>query len=320
MQNYTSYKSYFFQRSVNFVFGIKCPPFYKVFFQTCKNTFNSKKMNNIKGIIYFLLAASFFISCESRKELEKKADIRLKHIQQLIDQNSLNVAKSEIDSINLLFPRLINKRRVAAALEDTILRRESTRTLAYCDSILPSKQHEMDSIQKNFRFEKDKIYQETGNFIYKTQQTEYNTSRIYLKTYVDENAEYYLISNYCGGKLEHTTVEVSAKDLSAHTDTIDTSNPDYHSFTNDGQRWEIVTFKNQADKGVVAFIAQNNNLPVKVTLHGKKNYVYYLADADKKAITETYHLWIVKKDVVKLHKEIMKSKFIIDRIQRVKRK
>ena len=272
-------------------------------------------MKNIKRVFFFMLIFTLFISCNSRKKLEKQADIRLKHIEQLISKNSLNAAKIEIDSFHLLFPRLVNKRRIAVAFEDTILRRESSRTLAYCDSILPYKQHEADSIQKNFRFEKDKVYQETGNYIYKTQKTESNSARIYLKGYVDGNGDFYLISNYCGIKLEHVTVEVLAKDLFAHTDTIVTSDPNYHSFTDGGQRWEVVTFKNEAGKAVAAFIAQYSNMQIKVILHGKKNYSYYLADSDKKAITESYHLWIVKTDVIKLQKEIKKAHAIIGRIK-----
>ena len=277
-------------------------------------------MKNIKRIFYFILIFTLFISCNSRKKLEKQADIRLKHIEQLINKNSLNAAKIEIDSFHMLFPRLVSKRRVAAAFEDTILRRESSRSLAYCDSILPFKQHEADSIQRNFRFEKDKIYQETGNYIYKTQKTENNATRIYLKAYVDENADFYLISNYCGSKLDHVTVEAIANDLFAHTDTIDTSNPDYHSFTNEGQRWEVVTFKNDAGKAVAAFISQYFTQQIKVVLHGKKNYSYYLADSDKKAITESYHLWIIKTDVAKLKKEIKKAHAIIDRIKLERKK
>ena len=277
-------------------------------------------MKNIKGVFFFILIFTFLTSCNSREKQEKQADIRLKHIEQLIDRNLLNAAKIEIDSIHLLYPRLVNKRRIAAALEDTIVRRESSRTLAYCDSILPKKQHESDSIQKNFRFEKDKIYQETGNFIYKTQQTESNTNRIYLKAYVDENANLFLISNYCGGKLEHTTVEVIANELFAHTDTIDTSDPNYHSFTDGGLRWEVVTFKNEAGRDVASFVAQYVSRQIKVILHGKRNYVYYLADSDKKAITETYHLWIVKKDVVKLQNEIKKASAKIERIKLEKSK
>ena len=70
-----------------------------------------------------LLVFSLFTSCDSRKEQEKQADIRLKHIEQLISQNTLNAAKIEIDSIHLLFPKLVEKRKIAAAFEDTIARR-----------------------------------------------------------------------------------------------------------------------------------------------------------------------------------------------------
>jgi hypothetical protein len=265
-----------------------------------------------------LLALVLLISCDSRHKQEKLADERLKRIEALINQNSLNAAKIEIDSIHFLYPRLVNKRRIAATFADTIARRESTRNLAYCDSVLPFKQHQADSIQRNFRFEKDQKYQEVGNFVYKTQQTESNASRVYLKTYVDENADFYLVSNYCGGKIEHTSLEVSVNDLFAHTDTLDISNPAYHSYNDGGSHWETLTFKNDADKGVSAFISQNSSARIKITLHGKKSYVYYLSDADKKAIVETYHLWIVKKDVVKLQKEIKKATTIIERIKREK--
>ena len=272
---------------------------------------------NIQNFI-LLMSLVLIISCDSRHKQEKLADERLKRIEVLINQNSLNAAKIEIDSLHFLYPRLVDKRRIAAAFADTISRRESARNLAYCDSILPNKLHEADSIQKNFRFEKDEKYQDIGNFVYKTQQTESNSTRTFLKTYVDENADFYLVSNYCGGKIEHTSVEVSVKDLFAHTDTVNISNSAYHSFNDGGSHWETLTFKNNADKGVSAFIAQNFSSRIKITLQGKKSYAYYLADADKKAVLETNHLWIVKKDVVKLQKEIKKAKMIIERIKREK--
>jgi len=272
-------------------------------------------MNKIFQITILCICNIIIFSCDSHEKQEKQAAERIKHVEQLISAKSYNAAKIEIDSIHFLFPRLIDKRRIASALEDTIVRLESTRTLTYCDSILPTKQHEADSIQRNFRFEKNERYQEFGNYIYKTQQTENNTNRIYLKAYVDENTDFYLISNYCGGKIEHFCVEVSVNDLFAHTDTIDTSNASNHSFTDAGTHWEAVTFKNETDKGVSAFIAQYASMRIKVTLYGKKSYVYYLADSDKKAITETYHLWVVKSDVAKLQKEIKKATLKIEHIK-----
>jgi len=259
-----------------------------------------------------------FFSCSSRDAQEKDADRRLKHIEQLINENALNSARIEIDSIHVLYPLLVDKRRVAAALQDTILRRESARSLAYCDSLLVQKKHEADSIQRNFRLEKNEKYQQFGNLIYKSQQTESNSSRIYLKAYVDENNDFYLISNYFGGKIEQGSVEVSVNDVYAHTDTISSSNAAYHSFNDGGSHWESLTFKNEADRGVAAFIAQNSTFRLKVTLYGKKTYVYFLADSDKKAIAATYHLWIVRKDVDKLQKEIKKASKKIARIKQDK--
>jgi len=271
-----------------------------------------------KLIPAILVMVVIFSSCNKREAQEKDADKRLKHIEQLIAGNALNAAKIEIDSIHSLYPRLVSKRKIAAALADTIVRRESARTLAYCDSILPLKQQEADSVQRNFRLEKNEKYQQFGSYIYKTQLTESNTNRIYLKAYVDENADLYLISNYCGTKIEHTSIEVSANDVYAHTDTLSTSSSAYHSFNDDGSHWESLTFKNQEDKGVTAFIAQNQGARLRVTLSGKKPYVYYLNDGDKKAIAETYHLWIVKKDVAQLQKEIKKATLKIEKINKRK--
>lgn len=276
-------------------------------------------MKKTRLILKSILIICVFFSCDSRKSQEENADKRLKHIQELIDNNSFNAAKNEIDSIHSLFPMLVDKRRIAASLSDTVLRRESSRSLAFCDSILPGKMHEMDSIQKNFRFEKNIKYQEIGNYVYKTEQTESNATRTYLKTYVDENADFYLVSNYCGGKIEQQSVEVSANELFAHTDTISLSDPNNHRFDDGGSHFESIIFKNESGKTVVEFITQSASKVLKITLHGKKSYTYYLADADKKAIIETYHLWKVKKDVVQLHKEIKKATLRIMRINNSKK-
>jgi hypothetical protein len=180
---------------------------------------------------------------------------------------------------------------------------------------LPREQQEFDSISRNFRFEKNKKYQEFGNYVYKTQITESNSTRTYLKAYVDENADFYLISNYCGRKIEQSSVEVSVDGLFAHTDTIEASNPNYFAFNDEGSHWETLTFKNEADKGVTAFIAHYGSKSVKVTLHGKMNYSYYLENSDKQAIVQTFNLWIVKKDIHRLQFEIKKATAIIKKIK-----
>lgn len=271
------------------------------------------KIKHSSSIVYLLVF--LLVSCNSREAQEKQADIRLSNIEKLINDNALNSAKIQIDSIHLLFPRLVARRKIAAAFADTIVRRESARTLAYCDSISPLKIKEQDSIQRNFRFEKDTVYQEVGNYVYKAQKIENNTNRNYLKAYVNENADFYLVSNYCGAKIEHSSVQVSANQLFANSDTIEISNAANHSFTDAGTRWEAVTFKNEESYRVSEFILQYQSQSIKVSLHGKKTATYFLTESDKKAVVEAYKLWVVKKDVAKLQKEIKKAKLKIDRIK-----
>ena len=269
-----------------------------------------------KTFIFCMLIFSVVLSsCNSKEKQEKQADERLKHIEQLISENNYGTAKLEIDSIHILFPRLVSKRKIAVAYRDTIIRRESSRTLAYSNSILPIKQHEFDSIQRDFRFEKNDKYQEFGNYVYKSQITEQNTGRNYLKCYVDENADLYLISNISGNKIEHNAVQLTVNEISIQTDTTKTSKANFHNFSDAGMYWESLTFKNDEESGLTAFITENQKEKIKVNLIGKKKISYYLSEQDKKAIAATYRFWILKKDLKQLQKEIEKATIRIGNIK-----
>lgn len=269
-------------------------------------------MNFFKIFSIVALVAAF-TSCNGNGSPEKQADEKLLEIQKLIVENNWTAARLKIDSIHTLYPRLVDKRRVAVALADTITRRESALALAYCDSILPLKKAEADSLMKFFRFEKDEKYQEVGNYVYKTQITEQNTGRNYLKSYVDEKANFYLVSNVGGMRLNHKNVMVSAGDGFATTETDSLANGVFHSFTTDGQYFESLTFTN-AEGGIGGFVSANRAKKIKVTLLGTKKIEYQLSDIDKKAIEASYHLWILKKDIMQLDKEILKAKVKIGNV------
>ena len=243
-------------------------------------------------------------SCSRRARDEKAADQQLLQIQQLIEENNYQAALGSIDSLHRIYPRLVSKRRIAAAYRDTIIRRQSSALLAVSDSLLPLKIRQVDSLQKNFRYEKDDKYQEFGNFVYKTQITEQNINRNYLKCYVDDNADIYLISNVSGTKLNHTGVKVSAGDIFAQTDTTQSSNGVFHNFSDGGGYWESLTFKNENDGGIVQFISQHQSEKIKVNLFCKKNVSYILNDQDKKAIAATYELRLLKRDLKKLQNDM----------------
>ena len=261
----------------------------------------------------------FFFSCESEKEKQQKdASVRLSRVESLINDNKLGDAKIELDSIHVLYPRLVEERRYAKALEDTVVRIENQRNLDYFKSILPEKKQQADSIAKNFRFEKNDTYQDVGQYVYKTLNIESNIDRIYLRAYINENAEFFLISNFVASyKLEHTRVKASIGDDYAQTGDVPADSPMNHTFSDNGMNYEMVTFKNEAAGNVPLFIAENPKQRIKITLEGKRTYNYYLNDFEKKALNETYNLWVAKKDVVMLEKEIQKATLIIERINQL---
>jgi hypothetical protein len=263
---------------------------------------------------YIILAVTLFTACNSREKEEQLAEKRLQIIHSLIQNNELNAAKIQIDSLHVLFPRLINKRKVAAIFKDTIVVRESKRTLKYCDSMLVVLQQEYDSIRQNFRFEKNTTYQEIGNYVYKNYSTENHTDRTYLKCYVDENADIFLLSNYYGSPIQHVSVRVSCGDLFAQTDSIHISNAANHSYTIDGVHRQTIRFKTEQNGNLIHFIAEHAEHPIKVSLLGKSTISYMLTPNDKKAMKESFIFWMVKSDIVQLEKEIKKAKQKIEKI------
>jgi len=274
--------------------------------------------------VYLIVVFTSFLmltSCANKQEVQKKeAEARLNSISNLIQNNTYNAAKIQIDSIHLLYPHLIKIREKAQEFQDTITRRESTRSLMYCDSLLSVKQLEFKNLQQRFKLEKDKKYQTIGNYIHKSQLVENNIGRTFLNAYVDEQANYYLVSTYCGEKLSHCSVKVSVGDVYCQTDTIKTNNAFNHSFTDGELRWEEVTFKNDKEHGVSAFLAQYQNQSIKVLLLGNKIHDYSLSNRDKLAIIETYNLWVVMKDLQQLKSQTKKLKFKISQINKHKSK
>lgn len=238
--------------------------------------------------IFLFLSIILLSSCSSRKQEEKLADDRLANVRLLINENKLNEAKSEIDSVHLLFPRLVDKRKLAVALKDTIILRESYRTMNYCNKLLPDIKAAYEQLEKKFVFQKNEKYEETGKYIYKTQTGEQNTGRNYLKCEVDENGDFFISSMYSGSKINQYAVKAEAAGMEVITDP-DTKNAGVLHTFNDGERYfEQLTFKNDADGGLTAFINSNKLLAIKVTLIGSKKISYTLAQTDKDAIVATY--------------------------------
>ena len=187
--------------------------------------------------------------------------------------------------------------------------KEAERTIAFCDSLLPIKIEEAEALKKGFNFEKDSVYEEIGNYIWKQQTIERNVQRCYIRSGVNEKGEIYLASVFYGGApINHTGLKVSTPDGQfAETASIAYDGGVNYRFKDLGKTTEVVTYKGEKGLDAAKFIATNVKERIKAEYTGGKPYTIYIADGDKKAIAATYDLATVLSDLENLIKEKDKS-------------
>lgn len=259
-------------------------------------------MKKIQLSLLTLFIVFLVVSCSKNRNEIEDADKRLALIKSLIADNKLNEAKVQIDSLHLLFPKLVDKRKVAVALKDTIILRESYKMLDYCQKALPELKKTYESLSSGFVFEKNEKYDETGKYICKTQVAEQNAGRNYLSVEVDENGDVFLVSHYSGAKINHSKLEINAAGVTVSSDK--NSAGVLHAFSDGSAFFENLTFKNEADGGIAGFIASNKNSAVKVTLIGTKSFTYLLSDKDRVAVANGFVFAKTRKAIVKAENDM----------------
>ena len=160
-----------------------------------------------KSAICITLATLALAGCNND---EKNAQARLDNARSMYEQNEFFAAKNEIDSIRILYPKEFKVIREGLTLMRQVEQKEAERNLAFCDSLIPVKQQELEGLKKGFNFEKDSAYNEIGNYVSKQQTIERNIQRCYIRSGVNEKGEMYLASVYFGGKpINHTGIKLS---------------------------------------------------------------------------------------------------------------
>lgn len=253
-----------------------------------------------------MLAAFILCSCGNQ---EKEARARLNNARTMFENNEFFAAKNEIDSIRALYPKEIKVLKESLGLMRQVEIKEAERTLAYCDSLMPIRIEEVEELRKGFVFEKDSIYEEVGNFIWKQQTIERNVNRCYIRSGVNERGEMYLASVYYGASpINHTSVKLSTpNDLYAETPSIAYDGGVNYRFKDEGATTEVVTYKGDGALDAINLIYNNEKERIKMEYMGGKPYVIYIADADKKAIVETFNLGTVLSDIYQMNIEMNKA-------------
>lgn len=259
-----------------------------------------------KSAICIALAAVTLAACN---QTEKEAQARLNNARSMYERNEFFAAKSEIDNLRALYPKEYKVLKEGLALMRQVELKEVERTIAFCDSLLPIKIEEAEALKKGFNFEKDSVYEEIGNYIWKQQTIERNVQRCYIRSGVNEKGEIYLASVFYGGApINHTGIKVSTPDGQfAETAAIAYDGGVNYRFKDLGKTTEVVTYKGEKGLDAAKFISTNVKERIKAEYTGGKPYTIYIADGDKKAIAATFDLATVLSDLENLIKEKDKS-------------
>ena len=248
---------------------------------------------------YYVACLALALALTGCDNAKREAQERLEKARTYYENNDFFAARSEIDSLRAQYPKEIEALKEALTLMRQVDLKEAERNIAFCDSLMPIRLHEADSLKAGFTFEKDSAYEELGNYIWKQQTIERNVQRCYVRCGVDENGEMYLASVYYGGHpIDHTSIKLSTPEgLYAETASIPYDGGVNYHFKDMGSTTEVVTYKGTNGQDAIKFIYDHAQERIRVEYKGGKPYIIYMAEADKKALVATYNLATALTDI-----------------------
>ncbi len=230
---------------------------------------------------YYIYALLLSLLSACTNNGEKEAEMHLQRAESAFNSRNYNEAKLQIDTIRTLYPKAFDARKAAIKLMQQVDLKEQERSIVYLDSMMLIKQAQFDSIKGSFILEKDKEYQEVGNYLYPTQTIEKNGGRSFLRGQVSELGEMSITSIYCaGGAIHHSSVKVINGDLYSQTPNT----KDSYETTIGGRHIEKADYKLGDDGGVIAFIVTNKANNLKLQFIGDKTYTTLMTNSDREAI------------------------------------
>ncbi|MBR6370436.1 MAG: hypothetical protein IKS24_05090 [Bacteroidaceae bacterium] len=243
-----------------------------------------------------ILAIVAFITATGCKEdVEKSASRHLENAREAFSELNYSLAKQEIDSIRILYPKAFEARKQGLALMQEIEMAEQLRSIEYEDSMIALAKAAFEAIKGNYMFEKDEQYQDMGSYTIKSQDPIRNIERNYIRGKVDELGRMTLVSHYRGNAyIHHDQIRLNVGETYVETPVSD----ERHEFTDLGICYERLSFMNGNDGGAAAFINENLDKDITYTLYrqtepGSKRAVsgnLKMNREDRYAIAQLYNL------------------------------
>ncbi|PWD97545.1 outer membrane protein assembly factor BamD [Marinilabilia rubra] len=250
--------------------------------------------------LFFILLTITFIGCGPSRE--KQASGKLSEAQALRDSGRYNLARLKLDTLMEKYGDLTEQIADAMRLMDDINLQEQRRNLEYLDSMILVKEKELEPLMKNFI--KSDEYGEPAILIHKRQKPENSYNRTFIRAHLDVEGDFYISSRYYGTSwIKHNQIKVYNSGESVTSEVVPEDGYNNRRFEDGGSKWEIISYRDGADNGIVNFIASNVDKPLKVQFRGEGYYYIVMEKYDKEAVRDGYETSFVLKELAGLRKE-----------------
>jgi hypothetical protein len=244
----------------------------------------------------------------------KRAQTHLSQAERYYQAKQFNEAKLELDTVMEKYPSEIKQFTLAKDLMRKINIEEQNQNIVFLDSMLEIKQKELEPLLKNF--DTQEIEGLPANLVHKRQKTTNSFNRTYIKPVLDIDGNYYIVSHYCGqSTIEHNQIKVYLAGNAVTSEAVEFDESQNRRFNDAVYRWEIVQYKDGKDNGVIDFIAQNHDKPIKAQFIGKTSHYIVLETFDKEAIRDSYEISFILKEIARINTEKANAQKALDRLK-----
>ncbi|MCD6332067.1 MAG: hypothetical protein J7L89_02225 [Bacteroidales bacterium] len=257
------------------------------------------------GTVWILILGIGVFSCSS--DQEKQARIRLEQARNLYHGGQLETAMQLLDSIQIWYPDQFGIVGKALKLQDSVAYDYHIQLIRSASVMLDSLEPGVKLLSKNFRWIPGKAGQ-PGMYEHKRQTVRNSWNRTFLKVNINDRGEMWLTSHYYGKEwIDHFCIKVYHRDHYIFSDTIPLSNPWNRKVQDMDDKWETIDFREGTDNGVIGFIVDHNDEPLKVRFTGKKFYYIVMEKFDRLAVKEGYELAQVLSEIYQLKQTIKRN-------------
>ena len=246
--------------------------------------------------------ASLLFSC--KPAVQKRAEADFLQVEQYAIRSEPRSALRLLDSMMVRYESDYGVVGKALKMKAVIGNSYYQEMIAASEETMKILENELTVLKAQFRYTPGEAGR-PGIYEHRRQTPETSWNRTYLKINLNDAGEVWLSSQYYGKEwIDHTSLRVYDSGLYVLSDTIPLSDPWNRKVEDMGDRWETIEFREGTDAGIMAFIADNYQNPLKARFNGRKFHYIVLETYDRDAIHYGWRLAQLLKEMDGLRQSI----------------